>query len=65
MEVYLLLLYCRYSVTFNRDKLIKRSNDAQDSLKRLREVASLNGNEVQIEILKQKLAKNAKYKDKT
>ncbi|XP_018571635.1 dnaJ-like protein 60 [Anoplophora glabripennis] len=63
--VSLQVLAIRHSLTFKRDELIKRSNSAQDSLKQVREAAALNGNEKQLEILKQKFADNLKYKDKT
>ncbi|KAJ8966861.1 hypothetical protein NQ314_003255 [Rhamnusium bicolor] len=60
--VVLQLLAIRNSFTFRRDQLIRRSNEAQDSLSEVRQAASLNGNELQIELLKLRFKNSAKHK---
>ncbi|KAJ8913034.1 hypothetical protein NQ315_002050 [Exocentrus adspersus] len=54
------VLAIRSSVTFKRDELIRRSNAAKESLKQVRDAASINGNEMQIELLTQKFKNSSK-----
>nr|CAH7725983.1 unnamed protein product [Callosobruchus chinensis] len=53
----------RNSFTFQREDLIKKSIEANEYLKEARKAADVNGNEVQIELLKLKFANRGKFDD--
>nr|CAI5868795.1 unnamed protein product [Callosobruchus analis] len=53
----------RNSFSFRREDLIKRSIEANEHLKKTKEAAAVNGNEVQIELLKLKFASRGKLDD--
>ncbi|CAH1982184.1 unnamed protein product [Acanthoscelides obtectus] len=57
------VLAIRNSFTFQREELIRRSIEANETLKKVKEAAALNGNEAQIELLKLKFASRSKIDD--
>ncbi|XP_023026339.2 dnaJ-like protein 60 isoform X2 [Leptinotarsa decemlineata] len=54
--VSLQFLAIRKSFTMQRDHLIEKSRQAENSLKLIKDTAALNGNEVQLELLKMRFA---------
>ncbi|KAJ8945431.1 hypothetical protein NQ318_009887 [Aromia moschata] len=56
------ILAIRHSFTFKREELIRQSKEAEETLKKVREVAATNGNELQIELLKSHFEKSGTFK---